>query len=169
MLIPQKDRRQILSYLFKEGVCVAEKNIHPTAKHAEIAVLNLYVLALMKSLKSRGFVTSGFNWNHHYFFLTNEGIEFLREELNLPEHIVPATLNRRAARPSNRGPRPGGDAAGAADGKDVAPAEGEFKPTFEGGRGRGRGGFRGGRGMGRGRGGRAGYQRDQPAGETPQE
>lgn len=43
-------------------------------------------------------------WEHrqwYYFFLTDEGIDFLRSYLHLPSEIVPATLKKqaRAARP----------------------------------------------------------------------
>lgn len=43
-------------------------------------------------------------------FLTNEGIEYLREYLNLPNDVVPATL-KKSARPAGEGRRPpmGGD------------------------------------------------------------
>lgn len=54
MLIPKKARVDILSYLFKEGVLVAEKNLY--AKHPDIDVPNLYVINVMKSMRSRKFV-----------------------------------------------------------------------------------------------------------------
>jgi hypothetical protein len=43
-------------------------------------------------------------------FLTNKGIEYLREYLNLPADVVPATL-KKSARPAGEGRRPpmGGD------------------------------------------------------------
>ena len=54
-------------------------------------------------------------FNHHGTlllrrFLTNEGIEYLREYLNLPADVVPATL-KKSARPVGEGRRPpmGGD------------------------------------------------------------
>lgn len=33
---------------------------------------------------------------HYYWYLTNDGIEFLRTYLNLPSEIVPATLKKQA-------------------------------------------------------------------------
>jgi small subunit ribosomal protein S10e len=54
MLIPKKARVDILSYLFKEGVLVAEKNLY--AKHPDIDVPNLYVINVMKSMRSRKYV-----------------------------------------------------------------------------------------------------------------
>lgn len=83
---------------------VCEKDFRPTTKHTEIDVPNLYVAKLMLSLKSRRYVREQFNWNHMYYFLTNEGIEFLREYLHLPADVVPATMKRKPG--SNDGPLP---------------------------------------------------------------
>ena len=43
-------------------------------------------------MKSRGYVKEQFAWRHFYWYLTNEGIEFIREYLHLPAEIVPATM-----------------------------------------------------------------------------
>lgn len=60
--IQKKNRLAVYSYLFKEGVLVAKKDFFK-AKHDEIEdVTNLEVLALMKSMKSRGLVRETFNW-----------------------------------------------------------------------------------------------------------
>ncbi len=70
-------------------------------------------------------------------FLTDSGIEYLREFLNLPSEIVPATL-KKSTRPLERDSRPprrdgpprrfGGDREGyrGAEGKTGAP--GEYRP-----------------------------------------
>lgn len=58
----------------------------------EIPIPNLEVMSLLKSFKSKGFVKETFNWRYHYYYLTNEGIEYLRQYLALPADIVPATL-----------------------------------------------------------------------------
>ena len=101
MFISKKNRIEVYSYLFKEGVLVAKKdNFKP--KHDEIDVPNLEVLNLMKSLKSRGFVRETFNWQYFYWYLENEGVEYLREYLHLPAEIVPATLKKATARPGYR-------------------------------------------------------------------
>ena len=60
-----------------------------------------------QSLKSRGYVKEQFAWRHYYWYLTNEGIQYLRDFLHLPPEIVPATL-RRQARPETAKPRPKG-------------------------------------------------------------
>lgn len=68
-------------------------------KHPELAVPNLQAMSVMKSLKSRGFVAETFNWQFHYFTLTDEGILFLRSYLHMPETVVPATIAK-----ARRGP-----------------------------------------------------------------
>merc|ERR1711987_27820 len=119
----------------------------------------------MKSFKSRGYVTEKFSWNHYYWYLTNEGIEYLRDYLHLPEEIVPETLKKPRAPPrplpgtgyDQRGPRRGGRYG---DDKKFGGAPGDFNPSFREGYERRdrpeRGGF--GRGGDRGFGGRGGYK-----------
>ncbi|XAR63028.1 hypothetical protein NMG60_11022813 [Bertholletia excelsa] len=101
MIIPEKNRREISKYLFQEGVCYAKKDYN-LAKHPEIDVPNLQVIKLMQSFKSKEYVRETFAWMHYYWYLTNDGIEFLRTYLNLPSEIVPNTL-KRAARPTPAG------------------------------------------------------------------
>merc|ERR1719453_1864807 len=57
-------------------------------------------------MKSKEYVTERFAWRHYYWFLTDEGIEFLREYLNLPAEVVPATL-KKSTRPMERRPAAG--------------------------------------------------------------
>lgn len=59
------------------------------------SVPNLQVIKLMQSFKSKEYVRETFAWMHYYWFLTNEGIDFLRTYLNLPSEIVPATLKKQ--------------------------------------------------------------------------
>merc|ERR1712199_43691 len=54
------------------------------------------------TLSSRGYVTEKFSWQWYYWYLTNEGIEYLREYLHLPAEIMPATL-KKTSRPAARG------------------------------------------------------------------
>lgn len=105
MLIPKKNRIEIYKYLFREGVCYAEKDFN-LPKHPAIDVPNLQVIKLMQSLKSKEFVKEQFAWRHYYWFITNEGIEHLREYLNLPSEIVPNTLKKSTR---NMEKRPLGD------------------------------------------------------------
>jgi small subunit ribosomal protein S10e len=142
MLISKKNRREVYKYLFKEGVLYAEKDFN-LPKHPEIDVPNLEVIKLMQSFKSKEYVTERYAWRHFYWFLTDSGIEYLREFLNLPSEIVPATLKKstrpleRDARPPRRDgpPRRFGDREGYRSEKAGAP--GEYRPEFRGGFGRG--------------------------------
>ena len=143
MLISKKNRLAILTYLFKEGVIVAKKDYN-LPKHPEVTeVSNLEVIKLCTSLTSRELVSCRFAWKHYYWFLTDEGIEYLREYLHLPEDSVPNTL-KKSTRPTAPPGRPQQD---------------DRPPRREGGFGRGgdRDGYRGGgdggdrpRGFGRG-------------------
>ncbi|CAN1751590.1 40S ribosomal protein S10-2, partial [Linum perenne] len=167
-IIPEKNRREISKYLFQEGVCYAKKDFN-LAKHPDIDVPNLQVIKLMQSFKSKEYVRETFAWMHYYWYLTNDGIEFLRTYLNLPSEIVPATL-KKSAKPIGRpmggpqGDRPRGPPGdrprfGDRDGYRSGPREGgfggekggapaDYQPAF---RGSGRGGFgRGGGGYGGG-------------------
>lgn len=67
----------------------------------------LLAVLLFQSLKSRGFVREQFAWRNYYWYLTNEGIQYLRDFLHLPAEIVPATLKRQT-RPEAQRPRPKG-------------------------------------------------------------
>ncbi|XP_064950186.1 small ribosomal subunit protein eS10z-like [Musa acuminata AAA Group] len=172
MIIPQKNRHEICKYLFQEGVLYAKKDYN-LAKHPEIEVPNLQVIKLMQSFKSREYVRETFAWQHYYWYLTNDGIEYLRTYLNLPSEIVPATLkksSRPPPRPFGSGPpgdRPRGPPRFEGDrprfgdrdgyrggprggppgdfGSDKGGAPPEFQPSFRGTEGRA--------GFGRGRGG----------------
>merc|ERR1712060_91484 len=101
VLISKKTRRAILEHLFKEGVIVVLND--PRAdKHNELEdIPNLHVMMVMKSICSRNYVTEKFNWMWHYYFLTNEGIEYLRDVLHLPATVFPLTLTKqRPTRPA---------------------------------------------------------------------
>merc|ERR1719430_2668144 len=83
---------------------VAEKDFH-APKHPELETIpNLQVIKALTSLKSRGYVKEQFAWRHYYWYLTNEGIQYLRDYPHLPAEIVPATL-KKPSRPEGR-PRP---------------------------------------------------------------
>ena len=183
MIIPKKNRLAIYSFLFKEGVLVTSVDIF-ARKHLQLEVPNLQVIKLMQSLKSRNYVKERYNWRYLYYFLTNEGIEYLRETLHISGEVVPNTLKKseKAQPPPSFATRGGDDEGGRGRGRgrgrggrgrggrdeyrgakkldDGAPAD--FNPAFDSGRGRGRGGFRG-RGRGGARGGRGGSVDGAPA------
>lgn len=77
---------------------VAEKKTGK-AKHPKVDLPNLYVIKLMQSFESRGFVTSHFSWSHYYYALTPEGIDHVKDFLNLPHEIVPRTMLKSAPVP----------------------------------------------------------------------
>ncbi|CAM9291781.1 unnamed protein product [Scytosiphon promiscuus] len=95
----------------------------------------------MKSMKSRGLVRETFNWQYFYWYLTVEGIEYLREYLHLPEEIVPATLKKSASRPARPGPAPGGNKRASRGVDDAGQSRrnvhpkmgpgGDFNPEFQ--------------------------------------
>lgn len=92
----------------------------------------------MQSFESKEYVTVRYSWRHYYWFLTDKGIEYLREYLNLPSEIVPATL-KKSNRPLERVPqRPErGDRPPRREG-DRPPRDGyRSGPPREGGFGRG--------------------------------
>merc|ERR1712036_111275 len=138
MLVPKKDRLTIYRYLFKEGVMVAKKDCNkPKHDDPELPVRNIYVIKLLTSLKSRGYVTEKFSWQWYYWYLTNEGIEYLREYLHLPAEIVPATL-KKTSRPAARGiarDERGGGGKGGFDGGKGGRDDGYRRGGFEGGKG----------------------------------
>uniref|UniRef100_A0A671R687 Plectin-like n=1 Tax=Sinocyclocheilus anshuiensis TaxID=1608454 RepID=A0A671R687_9TELE len=95
MLMPLDNLKAIYEHLFRDGVMVAKKDKRPQTKHPEIpGVDNLQVIRAMGSLKSRGYVRETFAWRHYYWYLTNEGIVYLRDYLHLPPEIVPTPLQR---------------------------------------------------------------------------
>ena len=92
--MPKAHRIAILTYLFKEGVIVAKKDWN-LPKHPDVEeATNLEVIKLMTSLTSRDLVSCRFSWKHYYWFLNDDGIEYLREYLHLPADMVPNTLKK---------------------------------------------------------------------------
>lgn len=146
MFIQKKNRIVVYSYLFKEGTLVAKKDVYLEKHSEDIPIPNIEVLALLKSFKSKNFVKETFNWQYYYYYLTNEGIEYLRQYLALPADIIPATHKQNANKPALPSGRPQQDRGD--KGKSFGPGEG-FRPSYGGGRGggakdgyRGRGGER---------------------------
>ncbi|KAG9510759.1 40S ribosomal protein S10, partial [Fragariocoptes setiger] len=118
MLMSKDNRKAIYSYLLEKGVMVAKKDFnaprHPHVKE----VPNLHVIKALQSLRSRGYVKEQFAWRHYYWYLTNEGIQYLRDYLHLASNTLPETLRKedarkRAGKPLDSGAssdRPRGDA-----------------------------------------------------------
>ena len=169
--MPKKNRVAIYEHLFKEGVMVAEKDFH-APKHPELETipnlqvtwtqflhmclirLVVQVIKALTSLKSRGYVKEQFAWRHYYWYLTNEGIQYLRDYLHLPPEIVPSTLKRQAPRETrpraSAAPRAGGDKPeGDRDAYRRAPGAGETDKAGAAGPGSAPMEFRGGFGRGK--------------------
>ncbi|CAN7136443.1 unnamed protein product [Brassica rapa subsp. narinosa] len=167
-IMSEENRRAISKYLFQEGVLFAKKDFNLPQHPLIEGVPNLQVIKLMQSFKSKEYVRETFAWMHYYWFLTNEGIDFLRTYLNLPSEIVPATLKKQQkplGRPMGdrpRGPprsdgerRFGGDKDGYRGGPrsggefgDKSGAPADYQPSFRApgagsrpGFGRGAGGY----------------------------
>ena len=156
MLIPKKNRKTIYEALFNEGCLVAKKDFN-APKHSELDLPNLQVIKACQSLTSRGYVRTSFSWQYYYYYLTDEGIMYLREYLHLPPEIVPAT-HKKAAKPmGTRAPMRGGDRDsrpfGRGDRDEYRSTRGDrpswrdekkegagdnFSPAYRGGFGRGR-------------------------------
>ena len=118
VLIPKKTKRAILEHLFKEGVMCVKKD--PKAcRHNELEdIPNIQVMMVMKSMASRSMVMEKYNWQWYYYFLTNEGIDYLREVLHLPPQVFPSTLTKqRPSRPALAPSSGGGDEGGKGKGK----------------------------------------------------
>jgi small subunit ribosomal protein S10e len=139
MFIQKKNRIIVYSYLFKEGTLVAKKDVYLEKHSDQIPIPNIEVLALLKSFKSKNYVKETFNWQYYYYFLTNEGIEYLRQYLALPADIIPATHKESA----NKAAVPSGRPERGEKGKNLGPGE-DFRPTYA--RGGNKDGYRGGRG-----------------------
>ncbi|CBY37081.1 unnamed protein product [Oikopleura dioica] len=110
MFMDRKVRDKIYTTLFQDGVMVAEKICKRNAgrMHNDVKdVPNLNVIKACQSLTSRGYLKQQFAWRHFYWVLTNEGVEYLREYLNLPAEIVPQTM-KKAPKIVNDRPRGGG-------------------------------------------------------------
>ncbi|KAG4303824.1 hypothetical protein PORY_002753 [Pneumocystis oryctolagi] len=105
MLIPKDNRRKIYELLFKDGTLVAKKDFNAPSSMELQNVPNLQVIKACQSLTSRGYLKTQFSWQYYYYTLTNEGIDYLREWLHLPNEIVPNTCKRHARQQISRIPR----------------------------------------------------------------
>merc|ERR1712224_859039 len=107
--------------LLNEGVCTCKKE--NTGKHEATKLDNLKVWMVLRSMESRGFLSNVFSWQHNYFSVTSEGIEWLRQQLGIAnEKVYPKThqpkyrVEVQASRPEGerrgRGGFRGGDREG---------------------------------------------------------
>mmetsp|Transcript_5504 Transcript_5504/g.15367 ORF Transcript_5504/g.15367 Transcript_5504/m.15367 type:complete len:186 (-) Transcript_5504:194-751(-) len=173
MFVLKKDRIAVYTYLFNEGVIVAQKDFYKAKHSDELDVHNNVVIQLMKGLHSMGpppdpteknpeirrYVKQTYAWQHYYWYLTEDGLEYLRNYLHIPKDVVPKTRQtRQASRPARpeRGDDRYGDRGDRGDrgfGREKRVEGGFGRPEFSrdgerggfgrGGFGRGRDGFRG--------------------------
>lgn len=164
--VPKKSRDDVYRYFFTEGVVVCQKDRLGTwtgeLGGKKFRVPNIQVMQLMKSLKSRNLIKEQYAWRHFYWFLPDNGVEFLRKYLHLDASVVPNTQKKtkeveeyeRAPRDREEGGRGRGRGRGFGRGRGrggFGDDRREYQRSGEEGRGRGRG-----RGFGRGRGRGAG-------------
>merc|ERR1712193_241543 len=105
----KKNERQVLyAYLLNEGVCTCKKE--NVGKHEATKLDNLKVFMVLRSMESRGYLQNVFSWQHNYFTLTSEGIEFLRQQLGIAnEKVQPKTHQPKRQVESAQAQRPDGD------------------------------------------------------------
>ncbi|KAL7677901.1 hypothetical protein ACOME3_004131 [Neoechinorhynchus agilis] len=96
MLMPKSHIQLIQKHLFSDGVMVARKDLSFDA-HETLGLPNIHVIKVMQSLVSRGYVRETFAWQHYYWYLKDEGITYLRQQLHLSPLIVPETLKKVTA------------------------------------------------------------------------
>ena len=57
-------------------------------RHQNFDVANLNVICIMKSLKSKKYVSEAFCWNWYYYTVTKEGIKFLSQYLGSSASLI---------------------------------------------------------------------------------
>ncbi len=100
MLVPRKNRLEVYTHLFRNGVIAVKKDIF-AAKHQQIDVPNVQVMKLMVVLKSKDYITEVFSWQWHYFTLTAAGVEYLRNYLHLADDVLPNTHKKAENAPTH--------------------------------------------------------------------
>jgi len=104
MLIPKKTRALVYRHLFTEGVMCAKDAATAPHHHELKNIPNLHVMKLLQSLASRGLCKVRYSWRWYYYFLSDEGVAYLREFLgSLPENVTPKTHVKQQSRPMTGG------------------------------------------------------------------
>ena len=163
VLVPTKEKVKIYTYFLQEGVFACKKD--NTSKNETLDIPNLHCFLVMRSLMSRKFATEIFKWQWHYFFLTPEGIKYLREYLGLPNSVIPNTYKVNESNEDDQQKEEGEEGEGKGEGRgERRGGRGERRGRGRGGRG-GRGNRRGGRRGGEEEGGEEAETKEQPASE----
>merc|ERR1719231_1115313 len=96
VLVSKANKRAIFAYLLREGCIVVKKDGYlPQHQHVGGGVTNLEVMMIVKSLKSRGYLTDVFNWQWSYYVVTKEGVKYLIQQLGVSTDVVPATYTKK--------------------------------------------------------------------------
>ena len=140
VLVPTKDKVKIYTYFLQEGVFACKKD--NTSKNETLDIPNLHCFLVMRSLISRKFATELFSWQWHYYFLTEKGIEYLREYLGLPNTVIPNTYKFNENEEEEQQKEEGEEGGDRREGRGERRGRGRGRPR--GGRGGRRGGKRGG-------------------------
>lgn len=130
VLVSTKDKQKLYMYFLEEGVFCCKKQYNE--KNPTLDIPNINCFLVMRSLVSRGYATELFSWQWHYYFLTEKGIDYLRDYFGLPKTIIPNTYKFENNQEEEK--------------KDEEEGEQNDRKRDEGRRGRGRGRGRGGRG-----------------------
>ncbi len=140
VLVPTKEKVKIYTYFLQEGVFACKKD--NVSKNETLDIPNLHCFLVMRSLISRKFATEIFKWQWHYYFLTPEGIQYLRDYLGLPNTVIPNTY--KVNEPNEEEQKEEGEEGEGERKRGERKGERRGRGRGRGGRGRGRGGKRGG-------------------------
>ncbi|KAF7701480.1 40S ribosomal protein S10-B [Cucumispora dikerogammari] len=82
---------KIKEYLFETGVILTHDDALSNTMHPELNLPDKKIMAYLKTLVSKGYLEKIFVWQHGYYSLTDEGVDFLREDLCMDEAEMPRT------------------------------------------------------------------------------
>ena len=131
VLVPTSVKKTVYERIFNDGVIVVKKDSKLKEHRDFNGISNLVVMMITKSLHSkyvfvtyidllssyrRGYLQEKFNWGYHYYFLSDEGVEFLRDYLHLDASAFPETHLVKTAKDAA--------AEGEAEKEDARPARG---------------------------------------------
>ena len=95
VIVYREERKKVHIYLLQNGVICFPKDTKEV--NEVLGIENLKLFMICRSLMSKGCVTQLFNWQYHYFSLTNDGIQFLKSELGIEdESVQPITCRQRS-------------------------------------------------------------------------
>lgn len=94
VLVFREEKKKVHIYLLQNGVICFPKETKSV--NEVLGIENLKLFMICRSLCSKGCLTQMFNWQYHYYSLTNDGITFLKQELGInDEGVLPITCRQR--------------------------------------------------------------------------